>query len=82
MPPTPFNTLCAFVFSPNKNTITLMNTHGKNPSKGPHTLCRVTVQRLHKKLKWMFSGAAQVSHQVCQFFCQFCVSSCACDYGG
>jgi len=30
----------------------------------------------------MFSGTAQVSHQVFQFFCQFCVSSCACDYGG
>jgi len=30
----------------------------------------------------MFSGTAQVSHQVCQVFCQFCVSSCACDYGG
>jgi hypothetical protein len=29
----------------------------------------------------MFSGTAQVSHQICQFFCQFCVSSCACDYG-
>jgi hypothetical protein len=29
----------------------------------------------------MFSGTAHVSHQVCQFFCQFCVSSCACDYG-
>jgi hypothetical protein len=28
----------------------------------------------------MFSGTAQVSHQVCHF-CQFCVS-CACDYGG
>jgi hypothetical protein len=27
----------------------------------------------------MFSGTAQVSHQVCQFFCQLCVSSCACD---
>jgi hypothetical protein len=27
----------------------------------------------------MFSGTAQVSHQVGQFFCQFCVSSCACD---
>ena len=26
----------------------------------------------------MFSGTAQVSHQVCQF----CVSSCARDYGG
>ena len=26
----------------------------------------------------MFSGTTQVSHQVCQF----CVSSCACDYGG
>jgi hypothetical protein len=26
----------------------------------------------------MFSGTAQVSHQVCQF----CVSFCACDYGG
>jgi len=25
----------------------------------------------------MFSGTAQVSHQVCQFFFQFCVSSCA-----
>jgi len=23
----------------------------------------------------MFSGTAQVSYQVCQFFCQFCVSS-------
>jgi hypothetical protein len=22
----------------------------------------------------MFSGTAQVSHQVCQFFCQLCVS--------
>jgi hypothetical protein len=31
----------------------------------------------------MFSGTAQVSHQVRQvFFCQFFVSSCACDYGG
>jgi hypothetical protein len=30
----------------------------------------------------MFSGTAQVSHQVCKFFCQFCVSSCACVYGG
>jgi hypothetical protein len=31
----------------------------------------------------MFSGTAQVSHQACQFFFgQFCVSSCACDYGG
>ena len=27
----------------------------------------------------MFSGTAQVSHQVGQFFCQFCVSPCACD---
>jgi len=26
----------------------------------------------------MFSGRAQVSDQACQF----CVSSCACDYGG
>ena len=30
----------------------------------------------------MFSNTAQVSYQVRQFFCQFCVSSCACDYGG
>jgi hypothetical protein len=30
----------------------------------------------------MFSGTAQVSHQVCQFLCQFCVSSRASDYGG
>jgi hypothetical protein len=30
----------------------------------------------------MFSATAQVSHPVFQFFCQFCVSSCACDYGG
>jgi hypothetical protein len=30
----------------------------------------------------MFSGTAQVSDQVCQFFGQFCVSSCACDCGG
>jgi hypothetical protein len=30
----------------------------------------------------MFSGTAQVSHPVYQFFCQFCVSSCACDCGG
>jgi hypothetical protein len=30
----------------------------------------------------MFSGTAQVSHQVCQFFCQFCMSSGACDNGG
>ena len=29
----------------------------------------------------MSSGTAQVSSQVCQFFCQFCVSSCACDSG-
>jgi hypothetical protein len=27
----------------------------------------------------MFSGIAQVSHQVCQLFCHFCVSSCTCD---
>jgi hypothetical protein len=26
----------------------------------------------------MFSGTVQVPHQGCQFFCQFCVSSCAC----
>ena len=37
-------------------------------------------KKLHEKLNWIFSGTAQVSHQVCQFFCQFCVSSCACDY--
>jgi hypothetical protein len=31
----------------------------------------------------MFSGTAQVSQRVCQFFFgQFCVSACACDYGG
>jgi hypothetical protein len=31
----------------------------------------------------MFSATALVSQQVSQFFfCQFCVSSCACDYGG
>jgi hypothetical protein len=30
----------------------------------------------------MFCCTAQVSHQVCQFFGHFCVSSCACDYGG
>jgi hypothetical protein len=30
----------------------------------------------------MFPSTAQVSHQVCQFFCQSCASSCACDYGG
>jgi hypothetical protein len=31
----------------------------------------------------MFSGTAQVSHQVCQFyFYQIFLSSCACDYGG
>ena len=30
----------------------------------------------------MFSGTTQVSRQVCHFFCQLCVSSCACDYGG
>jgi hypothetical protein len=26
----------------------------------------------------MFAGIAQVFHQVCQFFIQFCVSYCAC----
>jgi hypothetical protein len=26
------------------------------------------VKKLHEKLNWMFSGTAQVSHQVCQFF--------------
>jgi hypothetical protein len=30
----------------------------------------------------MFSGTAQVSLQVFEFFCKFCVSSFACDYGG
>jgi hypothetical protein len=25
-------------------------------------------KKLHEKLKWMFSGTAQVCHQVCQFF--------------
>jgi len=30
---------------------------------------------LHEKLNWMFSGTAQVSHQVCQFFFSFFVSS-------
>jgi hypothetical protein len=30
----------------------------------------------------MFSGTAQVSHQVSSVFCQFCLSACACDYGG
>jgi hypothetical protein len=33
-------------------------------------------------MKWMLSGTAQVSRQVCQFFGQFCVSSCVCYYGG
>jgi hypothetical protein len=28
----------------------------------------------------MFSGTAQVSHLVCQFFGQFCMSSCVCDW--
>ena len=40
-------------------------------------------KKLHKKLNWMFSGTAQVSQQVYQFFfCQFCVPSNACDCGG
>jgi hypothetical protein len=30
----------------------------------------------------MFSGTAQVSHQVSQYSFQFCVSTCACDYYG
>jgi hypothetical protein len=30
----------------------------------------------------MFSDKAQFSHQVCQFLCRFCMSSCACHYGG
>jgi len=43
-------------------------------------LCK---KKLHEKLNWMFSGKAQFSRQVCQFFfCQFCVSCCACDYDG
>jgi hypothetical protein len=30
----------------------------------------------------MFSGTVLFAHQVCLFLCQFCVSSCGCDYGG
>jgi hypothetical protein len=37
------------------------------------------VKELLEKLNLMLSGTAQFSHQVCQFVCQFCVSSCACD---
>jgi hypothetical protein len=33
------------------------------------------VKKLHVKMKLMFSGTAQVTHQLGQFFCQFCVSS-------
>jgi len=33
-------------------------------------------------MNWMFSGTAQFSHLVWQFFCQFCVSFCECDHGG
>ena len=37
------------------------------------------VKKLHEKLNWMFSGTAQISHQVCQFlFGQFFVCSCVC----
>jgi hypothetical protein len=40
--------------------------------KAPHTLSETVqfnfVKKLHEKLNWMFSGTAQVSHQVCQFF--------------
>jgi hypothetical protein len=34
-----------------------------------YTLCSLSIKKkLHEKLNWMFSGTAQVSHQVCQFF--------------
>jgi len=36
---------------------------------------------MHEKLKGMFSGTAQVSHQFVSFFVSS-VSSCGCDYGG
>jgi len=39
-------------------------------------------KKLHENLNWMLSVTTQVSHQAFQFFCQFYVSSCACDYGG
>ena len=43
-----------------------------SPFKGPlHSKWTVQfncVKKLHEKLNWMFSGTAQVSHQVCQFF--------------
>ena len=55
----------------------------KAPLHSEVKLCSLTVKkRLHEELNWMFSGTAQVSHQVCQFFCQFRVSSCVCDCGG
>jgi len=35
------------------------------------------VKKLHEKLNWMFSGMAQVSHQVCQLFLSvLCVFLC------
>jgi hypothetical protein len=41
--------------------------------KGPiHSKLNCAVwlyKKLHEKMNWMFSGTAQVSHQVCQFLC-------------
>jgi hypothetical protein len=53
--------------------------------RAPYTLSWTVqfncIKKLHGKRNWMFSGTAQVFHQVCQFL-QFCVYSCACDHAG
>jgi hypothetical protein len=56
---------------------------GRAVYRAPYTLSYSVqfncVKILHEKLNGMFSGTAQISHQMFQFFCQFCLSSCACD---
>jgi hypothetical protein len=37
-----------------------------------------TARKTELNVLWHSTGFPQV----CQFFCQFCVSYCACDYGG
>jgi hypothetical protein len=38
------------------------------PNIHPKLNCAVSLRKkLHEKLNWMFSGTAQVSHQICQF---------------
>ena len=58
--------------------VPILSQVGNSSLKGPKQSKLNCVKKMHEKPNRIFSGTTQVCHQVCQF----CVSSCACDYGG